>query len=61
MQGKVNQQKRVKGSKHDDLTAPSGVIEFKLRSKRLESLPGRSKRTPRSSRKNRQKKFILLI
>lgn len=39
MQGKVDQQKRVKGSKHDDLMVPSGVIEFKLRSRGLESLP----------------------
>ena len=32
--------KRQKGSKHDDLTTPSDVIEFKFRSNALESLPG---------------------
>ena len=38
--GKGNHRQRVKGSKHDDLTLPSKVIEFKLRSNALESLPG---------------------
>ena len=38
--GKGDQKRRIKGSKHDDLTLPSKVIEFKLRSKALESLPG---------------------
>jgi hypothetical protein len=37
--GELNHKKRVKGSKHDDLTISSDVIEFKFRSNRLESLP----------------------
>ncbi len=37
--GELNKKKRVKGSKHDDLTTSSDVIEFKFRSDRLESLP----------------------
>ena len=38
--GKADRKKRVKGSKHDDLALPLKVIEFKLRSSALESLPG---------------------
>ena len=38
--GEFDREKRVKGSKHDDLTLPSQVIEFKFRSTALESLPG---------------------
>ncbi len=38
--GKLNHKKREKGSKHDDLTLPSRVIEFKFRSDALVSLPG---------------------
>jgi len=38
--GKLDQRRRVKGSKHADLTLPSKVIEFKFRSSALESLPG---------------------
>ena len=38
--GEMDHKKRVKGSKHDDLTTPSDVIEFKFRSNALESLPG---------------------
>ncbi len=37
--GKGNHRKRVKGSKHDDLTLPLKVIEFKLRSSALDALP----------------------
>ena len=37
--GELNHKKRVKGSKHDDLTTSSDVIEFKFHSDRLESLP----------------------
>ena len=37
--GELNNKKRVKGSKHDDLTTSSDVIEFKFRSDRLKSLP----------------------
>ena len=37
--GELDNKKRVKGSKHDDLTTSSNVIEFKFRSDRLESLP----------------------
>jgi len=36
--GELDNKKRVKGSKHDDLTTSSDVIEFKFRSNRLESL-----------------------
>ena len=38
--GKLDRRKRVRDSKHDDLTLPSKVIEFKFRSSALESLPG---------------------
>ena len=38
--GELDHKKRVKGSKHDDLSLPSKVIEFKLRSSALTSLPG---------------------
>ena len=38
--GETDHKKREKGSKHDDLTTPSDVIEFKFRSNALESLPG---------------------
>jgi len=38
--GEVDHKKREKGSKHDDLTTSSDVIEFKFRSNALESLPG---------------------
>jgi len=38
--GKLDRRQRVKDSKHDDLTLPSKVIEFKFRSSALESLPG---------------------
>lgn len=38
--GKLDGRKRMRGSKHDDLTLPSKVIEFKFRSSALESLPG---------------------
>jgi len=38
--GKLDGRQRVKDSKHDDLTLPSKVIEFKFRSSALESLPG---------------------
>ncbi len=38
--GKLDRRKRVSGSKHDDLTLPSKVVEFKFRSSALESLPG---------------------
>ncbi len=37
--GKLDHLKRVKDSKHDDLTLPSKVIEFKFRSDALKSLP----------------------
>ena len=37
--GKMNHKKRLKGSKHDDLTTSSDVIEFKFRSNALVSLP----------------------
>ncbi len=37
--GKMNHKKRLKGSKHDDLTTSSDVIEFKFCSNTLESLP----------------------
>ncbi len=37
--GKLDRKKRVRGSKHNDLTLPSKVIEFKFRSSALESLP----------------------
>ena len=38
--GELDHEKRVKGSKHDDLTLHSKVIEFKFRSSALTSLPG---------------------
>jgi hypothetical protein len=38
--GELDHKKRVRGSKHDDLSLPSKVIEFKLRSSALTSLPG---------------------
>jgi len=38
--GELDHEKRVKGSKHDDLSLPSKVIEFKFRSSALTSLPG---------------------
>ncbi len=38
--GELDLEKRVKGSKHDDLSLPSKVIEFKFRSSALTSLPG---------------------
>ena len=38
--GKLDGRQRVKDSKHDDLTLPSKIIEFKFRSSALESLPG---------------------
>ena len=38
--GELDHEKRVKGSKHDDLSLPSKVIEFKFRSNALTSLPG---------------------
>ncbi len=38
--GEFDHEKRVKGSKHDDLSLPSKVIEFKFRSSALTSLPG---------------------
>jgi hypothetical protein len=38
--GELNHKKREKGSKHDDLTLPSEVIEFKFRSDALRSLAG---------------------
>ncbi|KKM90241.1 hypothetical protein LCGC14_1240620 [marine sediment metagenome] len=38
--GELDHEKRVKGSKHDDLNLPSKVIEFKFRSSALTSLPG---------------------
>jgi len=38
--GKLNHKKREKSSKHDDLTLPSEVIEFKFRSDALRSLAG---------------------
>ena len=38
--GKLNHKKREKDSKHDDLTLPSKVIEFKFRSDALRSLAG---------------------
>ena len=38
--GKLDQKKREKGSKHDDLMLPSKVIEFKFRSDALRSLTG---------------------
>jgi len=38
--GELDYEKRVKGSKHDDLSLPSKVIEFKFRSSALTSLPG---------------------
>ena len=34
--GKLDRRKRVSGSKHDDLTLPSKVVEFKFRSSALE-------------------------
>ena len=37
--GELDHKKRVKGSKHDNLTTSSDVIEFKFRSDRFESLP----------------------
>lgn len=37
--GKLDHEKRIKDSKHDDLTLPSKVIEFKFRSSALTSLP----------------------
>jgi hypothetical protein len=39
-EGKLNHKKREKGSKHDDLTLPSKIIEFKFRSDALRSLAG---------------------
>ncbi|KKK43982.1 hypothetical protein LCGC14_1139730 [marine sediment metagenome] len=39
-EGELDHEKRVKGSKHDDLSLPSKVIEFKFRSSALTSLPG---------------------
>jgi len=38
--GEMDHKKREKGSKHDDLTTSSDIIEFKFRSNALESLPG---------------------
>jgi len=38
--GELDYEKRVKGSKHDDLKLPSKVIKFKIRSGALTSLPG---------------------
>ncbi len=38
--GELDHEKRVKGSKHDDLSLHSKVIEFKFRSSALTSLPG---------------------
>ena len=38
--GELDHKKRVQGSKHDDLSLPSKVIEFKFRSSALTSLPG---------------------
>ncbi len=38
--GELDHKKRVQDSKHDDLTLPSDVIEFKFRSDALKSLPG---------------------
>ena len=38
--GELGYEKRVKGSKHDDLKLPSKVIKFKIRSGALTSLPG---------------------
>ncbi len=37
--GLLDHKKRVQDSKHDDLTLPSNVIEFKFRSDALKSLP----------------------
>ncbi len=37
--GELDHEKRMKGSKHDDLTISSEVIEFKFRSNRLKALP----------------------
>ena len=37
--GKLDHKKRVRASKHDDLTLSSNVIEFKFRSDALKSLP----------------------
>ena len=37
--GELDHEKRVKGSKHADLSLPSKVIEFKFRSSALTSLP----------------------
>ncbi len=37
--GEVDHKKRIQDSKHDDLTLPSNVIEFKFRSDALKSLP----------------------
>ena len=38
--GEIDRKKRVRGSKHDDLSLPSKVIEFKFRSNALASLSG---------------------
>ncbi len=38
--GVLDREKRVKDSKHDDLSLPSNVIEVKFRSSALTSLPG---------------------
>ncbi|MHA1146854.1 MAG: hypothetical protein ACTSR8_01260 [Promethearchaeota archaeon] len=38
--GELDHEKRVRGSKHDDLILPSKVLEFKFRSNALTSLPG---------------------
>ncbi len=38
--GELDHEKRLKGSKHDDLSLLSKVIEFKFRSSALTSLPG---------------------